>query len=102
MRLLAILVLISISSASYSDERIQLPNGMECWTNRAGHVYGCSGGVGDTTAPAPQHSPSTCIELEAEITSINRRLRQGYSSSQGQTLKAKRREFESLHRKHCD
>jgi len=27
------------------DELIQMSNGMTCWRNDVGHVYGCSGGV---------------------------------------------------------
>lgn len=102
MRFIAALFLMAFSALSVADERIRLPNGTECWINNVGHVHGCSGGVSTSAPSTTQRSPSTCIELEADIASINRSLRQGYSSSQGRTLKAKRSEYEDLHRKHCD
>ena len=36
---------IVLSQTAYGDELIQMNNGMTCWRNDVGHVYGCSGGV---------------------------------------------------------
>ena len=41
---LTALVLI-LSQSANADELIQMSNGMTCWRNNVGHVYGCSGGV---------------------------------------------------------
>ena len=102
MRFIATLFLMVLSTLSVADQRILLPNGTGCWINNVGHVYGCSGGPSTSAPSTPNRSPSTCIELEAEIASIKRRLRQGYRAGERKTLKAKRSEYKSLHRKHCD
>ena len=42
---LVVLLLVVLSQTAYADELIQMSNGMTCWRNDDGHVYGCSGGV---------------------------------------------------------
>ena len=42
---LLVLLLVFLSQTAYADELIQMSNGMTCWRNDVGHVYGCSGGV---------------------------------------------------------
>ena len=34
-----------LSSIAYADEFIQMSNGMTCWRDNSGHIYGCSGGT---------------------------------------------------------
>lgn len=38
------------SQGTFADEFMTFSNGMTCWKNDVGHIYGCSGGVdtGDT------------------------------------------------------
>lgn len=43
--LLVLSIFLLLSQAAYADEFIQMSNGMTCWKNDAGHMYGCSGGV---------------------------------------------------------
>lgn len=40
-----LLLRIMMSPVVHADEFLQLNNGMTCWRNNAGFVYGCSGGV---------------------------------------------------------
>ena len=49
--LLVLSIFLLLSQAAYADEFIQMSNGMTCWKNDAGHIWGCSGGSsnkGDT------------------------------------------------------
>jgi len=39
------LFLLLVSLAAHADEPIQMDNGMTCWRNASGVVYGCAGGV---------------------------------------------------------
>ena len=34
-----------LSSIAYADEFIQMSNGMTCWRDNSGYIYGCSGGT---------------------------------------------------------
>ena len=34
-----------LSSTAYADEFIQMSNGMTCWRDNSGYIYGCSGGT---------------------------------------------------------
>jgi hypothetical protein len=45
-----IFMLCLISGIASADEMVQMNNGMTCWRNDVGVMYGCSGGVnnGDT------------------------------------------------------
>lgn len=42
---LLLAALMVFSQVGYADELIQMSNGMTCWRNSVGHVYGCSGGA---------------------------------------------------------
>jgi hypothetical protein len=103
MRITTIALLCVLSIQASADQRIRLPNGSECWVNNNNYVYGCSGGSGGAPGNAAQanKTPATCIEVEAELKSINRQLRQGYNSRQGTILKSKRSEYEEILDKYC-
>lgn len=36
---------VFLSQVASADEQIIMDNGMTCWRNDVGHVYGCSGGA---------------------------------------------------------
>lgn len=36
---------ILLSATAYADEFIQMSNGMTCWRNNSGYIYGCSSGT---------------------------------------------------------
>lgn len=40
----SIATIVFLSQIACADELIQMSNGMTCWRNDAGHMYGCSGG----------------------------------------------------------
>jgi len=42
---LVILTLLILAQVASADEFIVMTNGMTCWRNSSGFVYGCSGGV---------------------------------------------------------
>lgn len=103
MRIFYVALLFLFSMQVLADQRIRLPNGSECWVTNNNYVYGCSGGSGGTQSNfVPDNkTPSTCIEVDAELKSINRQLRQGYNSRQGKILKSKRTEYEDILNKYC-
>lgn len=39
------MAVIMLSPIVHADELIQMTNGMTCWRNNVGVIYGCSGGV---------------------------------------------------------
>lgn len=41
----AIAVLVFLTQNSHADELVQMSNGMTCWRNNVGFMYGCSGGT---------------------------------------------------------
>jgi hypothetical protein len=45
MKKIILITLIMLSNIVYADEFIQMNNGMTCWRNNVGVIYGCSGGV---------------------------------------------------------
>ena len=45
MKKIILMTLIMLSTIVYADEFIQMNNGMTCWRNNVGVIYGCSGGV---------------------------------------------------------
>jgi hypothetical protein len=45
MKKLILIVVIMLAPIVHADEFLQMNNGMTCWRNNAGFVYGCSGGV---------------------------------------------------------
>jgi hypothetical protein len=36
---------VILSQSAYADELVQMNNGMTCWRNDQGFMYGCSGGA---------------------------------------------------------
>lgn len=50
MKLGASVLILLISSSALADEFVTMTNGMTCWRNEQGQLWGCSGGVdtGDT------------------------------------------------------
>jgi hypothetical protein len=45
MKKLIMLMLVMVASTAGADELMQMSNGMTCWRNNVGVVYGCNGGV---------------------------------------------------------
>jgi len=39
------IILMCYSLSVYADEFVQMTNGMTCWRNQNGKLWGCSGGV---------------------------------------------------------
>ena len=107
-RLCLFVVILSCSSLAYADRLLQLPGGQTCWQSEDGNVWGCSGGA---AAPAGQPSraemeyqrptPTTCIELEAELNRIQTTMKRGYSAAEGNELRRKRDSYEKLVRDNC-
>ena len=108
MRILVAIFLLSLPVMAQADKRILLPDGRGCWQNDVGHVYGCDP-VTQAPAQAPAQAPSkssaqtpaTCIQVEAELAKVKRKLRSGYGSNEGTELRAKRRKYQDLLRKYC-
>ena len=45
MRKYAFVIALLCASAALADELVQMSNGMTCWRNQQGQMYGCSGGT---------------------------------------------------------
>ena len=45
MKKIILMAVIILSPMVHADEFLQMNNGMTCWRNNAGFIYGCSGGV---------------------------------------------------------
>jgi hypothetical protein len=43
MKISLLLLIMGISQIAFADELIQMSNGMTCWRNKTGFIYGCSG-----------------------------------------------------------
>lgn len=45
MKKYSVALIMLCASSAFADEFVQMSNGMTCWRNRNGQLWGCSGGV---------------------------------------------------------
>jgi len=45
MKKIILITIVMLSPIVQADEFLQMNNGMTCWRNNVGVIYGCSGGV---------------------------------------------------------
>lgn len=82
---LVILTLLILSSTAYADELIVMTNGMTCWRNASGVIYGCSGG-----AAIPGDSGFNDVKTGRRYEYIN--PNQAIDTRTGQPINAPRRQ----------